>query len=629
MNDIKVSQYTNGEGKSQEKKREQGNVDTPKSRTYSLAKKALGVATAALLLGGATAADLLRTGTSGSTLDLKGSNNLTDHIPPPLPSPEYLKKLGILDHERFYREVSQRTSSEETLPDFRSKMMIPSEETSRSAMETPSGQLEQKEIEPLQLSKEDVGSLQSFANSLEQNQAALRGFRKLLNDKGAMEGMRNLMQDEEFRRRALSELRDEKSVKQAISLLENEVSNGTCTKWYKKYTNPGSVYYHECCKDEGNNFCEENVKRDKGRLARYILGSIYGYTAVFWVYVCCCATRCCRADNSAHIVEEITEFALRWPELLCGDGRHSPPQTDQTPPAAEVEMSQRQNDQGERQQQDAPCDDGLLSRTDGSSSKVPVGESRSLERPQENASGESSSSHSAHESLEQGEDSLDRLVDRMRRAIEQNMKIREEGRQRLQQELNSTQRQLRQAAQELDQARQELRTRENTLQELMNDLLANIQIQTPDRSNDERIRQQIRAEEQRRAQDQAWTRWLERQRENLQEREQSLQEALQRKQSPCEVQVREGQQQRLQRLQENLRENQGSQQIQLPREILQGVLQDERRLQQELQAGERRLQGERIAVREELEGLPYELLREQLRQRVDDVLRRQPAREQL
>ena len=97
----------------------------------------------------------------------------------------------------------------------------------------------------------------------------------------------------------------------------------------------------------------------------------------------------------------------------------------------------------------------------------------------------------------------------------------------------------------------------------------------------------------------------------------------------AEVQTREGQHQRLQRLQVILRENQGSQEIRLPKDIFERVLQDERRLEQEWQAEERRLQGESTAVHEALEGLPRERLREQLRQRVDDVLRGQPSREQL
>jgi hypothetical protein len=240
----------------------------------------------------------------------------------------------------------------------------------------PSGQLEQdksKEIEPLKLSNEDVGSWQSFANSLEQNPAAQRGFRKLLNDKGAMDGMRNLMQDEEFRqhaisemrneksveqaislleggmdslrlfahslernpaalqgcrkllndkeamegmknlmqneelrRRAISELRDKESVKRAISLLENEESNSTCTEWYKKYVSPGNPVYYNCCKDEGNSFCEGNVKIDGFRLEICAAAVVAHFVLCAFAYGCyrgcnkddkcsckCCSVSCC------------------------------------------------------------------------------------------------------------------------------------------------------------------------------------------------------------------------------------------------------------------------------------------------------------------------------------------------
>ncbi len=231
--------------------------------------------------------------------------------------------------------------------------------------------------------------------------------------------------------------------------------------------------------------------------------------------------------------------------------------------------------------------------------------------------------------------------------------IRAEEHRQVQVQLANIQRERDQARQERDQVQQELRARENNLQGLMDDILANLQQQPSDnRASDEKVRQQIRDEEERRvlelvqarveqmrpqirdeekrqAQDQAWTRWQERQREELQEREQFLQGALQRRQSPREVQTREGQHQRIQRLQTMLRENQGSQEIRLPRDLLERFLQDERKLEQEWQAEGRRLQGERASLHEALEGLPRERLREQLRQRVDDVLRRQPAREQL
>lgn len=208
--------------------------------------------------------------------------------------------------------------------------------------------------------------------------------------------------------------------------------------------------------------------------------------------------------------------------------------------------------------------------------------------------------------------SVDEYLEHVRRAISLGMKISMEDLQLLQQGIE----------QEIEQAMQGLRARENTLQELVD----NLQRQISDRSSDEKIRRQIRTEEQR----QAWTQWQERRRESLQEKMQSLQETLRRRQSPREVQMRKEQQQRVQRLQDIIRENQGTQQIPQPMmEILQGLLQDERRLQQEWQAEDRRLQGKLTAVHEDLEGLPHEWLREQLRQRVDDVLGRQLTRERL
>ena len=93
---------------------------------------------------------------------------------------------------------------------------------------------------------------------------------------------------------------------------------------------------------------------------------------------------------------------------------------------------------------------------------------------------------------------------------------------------------------------------------------------------------------------------------------------------------KEGQQQRVQRLQDIIRENRGDTANSAADDgDTAGLLQDERRLQQEWQAEDRRLQGKLTAVHEDLEGLPHEWLREQLRRRVDDVLRGQPAREQL
>jgi len=188
---------------------------------------------------------------------------------------------------------------------------------------------------------------------------------------------------------------------------------------------------------------------------------------------------------------------------------------------------------------------------------------------------------------------------------------------RTQGQLSQAQQERNQAREQLRQAQQDLRARENTLQELMDDLLTNLQRQTPEqRLSNEGTRQQIRAEEERRvqeqvqtqvermrpairteehrrAQDQLWTRWQERRREELQVREQGLQEGLQGVQR------------------------------------LRGVLQDERKLRQELQLREQRLRGEMLEVDLEREGLPRERLREQLRQRIQDVLSERPSWEQL
>lgn len=130
-----------------------------------------------------------------------------------------------------------------------------------------------------------------------------------------------------------SALKDEKSVEHAISLLENETSNGTCTKWYKKYTSPGSAYYHKCCKDEGNNFCEEHVKTNGGRVAGYVLGPIYVLGVIEMVGLCCYATRCCRDDNSAEKVIAIAMCSVLAPCVFEGLFEHTGP----NPPAAPVE----------------------------------------------------------------------------------------------------------------------------------------------------------------------------------------------------------------------------------------------------------------------------------------------------
>jgi hypothetical protein len=231
---------------------------------------------------------------------------------------------------------------------------------------------------------EGMGSLQSFAHSLEQNETALQGFRMLLEDKEAMEGMRNLLQDEAFRERGLSELRDEKNVTRALSLLEKEVSKGTCTEWYKKYTFHTSALYHDCCKDPGNDFCQENQKVDGARFAAwYTLPHLLGWACVG----CCCCSRKLEEDS----VESHVRAFCCCPELYCieqacrlacfvvcgasviaggfgaagvigaavgvnvvvgafkqcfeSSGQRRQRRTDQNIPVAEVIMPQRQNDQ--------------------------------------------------------------------------------------------------------------------------------------------------------------------------------------------------------------------------------------------------------------------------------------------
>jgi hypothetical protein len=354
MKDVNVSQDTNVEGKSQVKKREQGKVDNHESRTYSLAKKFLGVATAALLAGGAMA-DLSRTEASSSALRLAENNNLTDRIPPPLPSPEHLRILGISDLKRFYREVSQRTSGEETLPDFRSRKMTLGRKTSRSAMETPSRQLEQgksKRTEAPELSKE---VLQSFVEALGENKEALQGFKKVLNDTEAMEGIKNLMEDKKFRKYALSELRSENSVKQAISLLENN----TCVTPYRAYVHWAHSYYRNCCKDEagGTPVCGEK-KEDWANIVRNTA------IAVSVVVVAASLLRWCCKDDGC--LDQIPE---RWIDPI--PERQNNARVRQGV-AARVEMPLRQNDESGMQQLDSNRDSGPLSRTDSSSSEEPL-----------------------------------------------------------------------------------------------------------------------------------------------------------------------------------------------------------------------------------------------------------------
>jgi hypothetical protein len=110
MEEIKLSQDTNVESRSQVKKKEQVNVENRKSCTYSLAKKGLGIAFAGMLaaarLQGAESRPLM---SESSALDLRGSYNLPDRTPPPpLPSPEHLKK----NWDTRFQALLSRTFSE-------------------------------------------------------------------------------------------------------------------------------------------------------------------------------------------------------------------------------------------------------------------------------------------------------------------------------------------------------------------------------------------------------------------------------------------------------------------------------------------------------------------------------------
>jgi predicted RNA binding protein with dsRBD fold (UPF0201 family) len=145
----------------------------------------------------------------------------------PLPdsiSPDFNKHIEAyqqrVDNPPFYYGPVQEPS------DVRSRKMMPGEKKiARSAMETPSQEhREGKRAESLKLSKEEIDSLKIFADSLEKNEAALQGFKEVLNDKEAMESIENLMKNERFGKRALLELKKKGGVEQAISLLERKES---------------------------------------------------------------------------------------------------------------------------------------------------------------------------------------------------------------------------------------------------------------------------------------------------------------------------------------------------------------------------------------------------------------------
>ena len=129
---------------------------------------------------------------------------------------------------------------------------------------------------------------------------------------------------------------------------------------------------------------------------------------------------------------------------------------------------------------------------------------------------------------------------------------------------------------------------------------------------------QIRADERRKAEKQAWDRlwplWEEQRREKLHESLQSIERELQEKQR--DIQLSRNLLQKIEYL------NVGS-------IVLDKLLHTERYLLHKLMSEDLMLQGEITVLNEELNGLPHERLRWQIRQRVDEMLSRQPAQEQL
>ncbi len=248
MREFKVLQDTNVEERSQVEKREQGNVDTPKSHTYSLAKKALGVATAALILGGGAMAALSRTDASSSALDLKSNNDLMNRDALPLPDKKWLGEFeppswrfnappdvqtATNEGTSQLTEKQQRTQGihlKEKVKvarlsgEVRSRKVTPERKLSQSMKEIPSRQLEQdqgKEVEPIKLSKEEIDSLQFLLNTLMQDEKALQSFKEVWQDEKSVESIKDLMQDEKVRECAFSALNNKECIEQAISSLKD------------------------------------------------------------------------------------------------------------------------------------------------------------------------------------------------------------------------------------------------------------------------------------------------------------------------------------------------------------------------------------------------------------------------
>lgn len=161
MDRIAYSQASHMDTGSQVKKENQETSLRAKACKY------LGFAVTTALLAGSAVAS----GTEGlsmpeppsSALRLRDNNNLTDQnpswlngspdtttnlmgpfSPPPLPSPEHLRRIGVPDPEHFYQEASRRTSSGETSQSVREN---------RSNLQNQGLRLRRKKVTLARLSK--------------------------------------------------------------------------------------------------------------------------------------------------------------------------------------------------------------------------------------------------------------------------------------------------------------------------------------------------------------------------------------------------------------------------------------------------------------------------------------------
>lgn len=195
-------------------------------------------------------------------------------------------------------------------------------EISRPATDASSHQLEQDKstmTEFPKLGEEEINSVKTFVDSLEQNKTALQGFRKMLRDKESMEGMANLMGDEKFRERALLELKNKESVEQAISLLENKESTAQLLSLLKDkgqvekvsqsmssqesegvHSKERQLNDHNCGPgydyDDYDDICISKAEERQGNIAAAIIVSIF-----FATFIGCC---CCMACSMRKIMRE-------------------------------------------------------------------------------------------------------------------------------------------------------------------------------------------------------------------------------------------------------------------------------------------------------------------------------------